>query len=81
MPPLDFFEKPSIARQNRALAAQLGVAQPPATHAEAIEAIRQAEAKFRGIVENAVEGILRLEANRCLHHITRGFAIANPGPS
>jgi PAS domain S-box-containing protein len=74
VPPMDFFEKPSIARQNRALAAQLTAQQPPATHAEAIEALRQAEAKFRGIVENAVEGIFQTTPDG--HYLSANPALA-----
>ena len=52
-------EKLSIAESNRRTSTYPGPAEAIATREQAVNALRQAEAKYRGIFENAVEGIFQ----------------------
>jgi PAS domain-containing protein len=71
---MDFYEKPSIAQQNRQFAGQHASPQSLATREEAVEALRRAEAKYRSMVENAVEGIFQTTPNG--HYLTANPALA-----
>ncbi|HTQ39834.1 MAG TPA: response regulator [Pirellulales bacterium] len=79
---MDACEKPSIALQNRRFVAFQASSPPIATREQAVEALRQAEAKYRSIYENAVEGIFQttregnyLSANPALARI---YGYQNP---
>jgi PAS domain S-box-containing protein len=71
---MDFYEKPSIAQQNRHFTGHYTSPQSLATREEAVEALRRTEAKYRSIVENAVEGIFQTTPNG--HYLSANPALA-----
>src|SRR5436190_17432904 len=71
---MDFYEKPSIAQQNRHFAGQHASPQSLTTREEAVEALRRAEAKYRSMVENAVEGIFQTTPDG--HYLSANPALA-----
>jgi PAS domain S-box-containing protein len=71
---MDFYEKPSIAQQNRHFTGHHTSPQSLTTREEAVEALRRAEAKYRSIVENAVEGIFQTTPDG--HYLSANPALA-----
>jgi PAS domain S-box-containing protein len=67
-------EKLSIAENNRRTATHSGTPEVISTREQAVHALRQAEAKYRGIFENAVEGIFQTTPSG--HYLSANPALA-----